>query len=178
MSGNLIANRYAKALMKLTDTDAAAADKALKFLEICNEMFSLSEAKRVLKSPVMPIDLKKSLLNFAAQKAGASDFTSFAEQVVEAGRTEHLPEIYLAYRRLLDDKRGVAEATAVTAEALTDESKKELVAVLGKIFQKKITLTSEIDKSVLGGVVINVGNYTIDLSLRNRLNSVAEFAQR
>jgi F0F1-type ATP synthase delta subunit len=52
------------------------------------------------------------------------------------------------------------------------------VAALEKVFKKKITLDSSIDKSVLGGVVVNVGNYTIDLSLRNRLNSVAEFAQR
>jgi F-type H+-transporting ATPase subunit delta len=79
---------------------------------------------------------------------------------------------------MLDEKRGVAEATVITAEPISDAIKKELTGALEKIFQKKINVQSEIDKEVLGGVVVRVGNYTIDLSLKNRLNSVAEFAQR
>jgi F-type H+-transporting ATPase subunit delta len=179
MSSSLIANRYAKALMKLTEGNPALAEKALSFLQTCDEMFSMPDARRVLKSPVMPADLKKSLLNFAAEKAQSrAEFSAFAEQVVDAGRTGHLPEIFKAYKKMIDDKRGVAEASAVTAEPMSDAARKELIAALEKVFKKKITLDSSIDKSVLGGVVVNVGNYTIDLSLRNRLNSVAEFAQR
>jgi len=179
MSSSLIANRYAKALMKLTDGNSALAEKALIFLQTCDELFAMPDAKRVLKSPVMPPELKKSLLNFAAEKTQAkNEFGAFAEYVVDAGRTGHLPEISNAYKKMLDDLRGVAEASAITAETMSEAARKELVAALEKIFKKKITLDSAIDKSVLGGVVVNVGNYTIDLSLRNRLNSVAEFAQR
>lgn len=179
MSSSLIANRYAKALMKISDGDTALAEKALIFLQTCDEIFSLPEARRVLKSPVMPPDLKKSLLNFAAEKSQSKkEFGAFAEQVVDAGRTGLLPEIFKAYKKMLDDKRGVAEASAITAEPISDTSRKELIAALEKIFQKKINLESAVDKSVLGGVVVSVGNYTIDLSLKNRLNSVAEFAQR
>ena len=179
MSSSLIANRYARALMKLTDGNAELAEKALIFLQACDEMFAMPDARRVLKSPVMPPDLKKALLNFAAEKAHSKkEFGTFADQVVDAGRTAHIPEILKAYKKMLDDKRGVAEAFAVTAEPISDESRKELVSALEKIFKKKISMESSIDKSVLGGVVVNVGNYTIDLSLRNRLNSVAEFAQR
>jgi len=179
MSSNLIANRYAKALMKLTESNPALAEKALSFLSACDEMYKMPEAKRVLKSPVMPADLKKSLLNLAAQKTeAAANFSAFAEQVVDAGRTSYLPEIFKAFKKMLDEKRGVAEATAVTADPLTESTKAELTSALSKIFGKKITLTSEVDKSVLGGVVVKVGNYTIDLSLKNRLNSVADYAQR
>jgi F-type H+-transporting ATPase subunit delta len=179
MSSNLIANRYAKALMKLTEGQPALSEKALGFLQACSELFEMPEAKMVLKSPVMPSDLKKAVLNFVAQKTdSAKDLGGFADQVVDAGRTTLLPEIFKAYKHMLDEKRGVAEATVITAEPISDAIKKELVGALEKIFQKKITVQSEIDKDVLGGVVVRVGNYTIDLSLKNRLNSVAEFAQR
>ncbi len=179
MSSNLIANRYAKALMKLTEGQAALSEKALGFLQACNDLFSMPEAKTVLKSPVMPADLKKAVLNLVAQKTDcAKDFGGFADQVVDSGRTAHLPEIFKAYKHMLDEKRGVAEATVVTADPISDAVKKELTGALEKIFQKKITVQSEIDKDVLGGAVVHVGNYTIDLSLKNRLNSVAEFAQR
>jgi F-type H+-transporting ATPase subunit delta len=179
MSSNLIANRYAKALMKLTEGQPALSEKALGFLQACNELFAMPEAKTVLKSPVMPADLKKAVLNFVAQKTDSvKDFGGFADQVVDSGRTAHLPEIFKAYKHMLDEKRGVAEATVVTADPISDSIKKELTGALEKIFKKKITLQGEIDKEVLGGVVVHVGNYTIDLSLKNRLNSVAEFAQR
>lgn len=179
MSSSYIANRYAKAFLSLTERDASLADKALSFLAVCDELFAVSETKKVLKSPVMPADLKKAILAYGAEKASApAEFVNFANQVVDAGRTAYLPQISKAYKDMLAAKRGFAEATAVSAETMSEAAKAELSAALEKVFQKKITLQNEIDKSVLGGFVVHVGNYTIDLSLRNRLNSVAEFAQR
>jgi F-type H+-transporting ATPase subunit delta len=179
MSSNLIANRYAKALMKLTDGDGVLAEKALNFLDTCNQIFSIPEARKVLRSPVMPADIKKTLLNFAAEKSNTKkEFGAFADQLVDAGRTSHLPEIFKVYKKILDEKRGVADASAITAELMSEDTRKELVAALEKVFKKKISLETSVDKEILGGVIVNVGNYTIDLSLRNRLNSVADFAQR
>ncbi len=179
MSSSFIANRYAKALLSISDKEDALADKAVTFLSLCDELFAETEAKKVLKSPVMPSDLKKAVLAYAADKAKApAEFTNFINQVVDAGRTAYIPQISKAYREMLAAKRGFAGATAVTAEPMSDSAKKELTAALEKLFSKKITLENEVNKEVLGGVVVHLGNYTIDLSLKNRLNSVAEFAQR
>ncbi len=179
MSSNIIANRYAKAVIKTLDSDPSLADKALSFFSMCEEMFALAETKNILKSPVMPPDLKRALLVYAAEKSGATkEFSNFSSQVVEAGRTSLLPEISKAFKQMLADKRGLAVATATTAEPISEGLKSELTASLEKVFKKKITLKNEVDKKVLGGVVVNIGNYTIDLSLKSRLNSVADFAQR
>jgi F-type H+-transporting ATPase subunit delta len=179
MSANLIANRYAKALLKVSESNPDLASKAESFLDLCEGMFELSETKKILKSPVMPADLKKALLSYAAEKSGAAkEFSNFAGQVVDAGRTNLIPEIAGSYRKMLAAKRGVAEAVAFSAEALSDSAKKDLSSALEKVFTKKITLRNEVDKKVLGGFVVKVGHYTIDLSLKSRLDSVAEFAQR
>lgn len=179
MSSSYIANRYAKALLSITDKDPALADKASAFLGVCDELFDETESRKVLKSPVMRADLKKALLAYAAEKSNApADFVNFANQVVDAGRTSHLPQISKAYREMLAAKRGFAQATAITAEPMSESAKLELTGALEKLFSKKITLNNEVEKEVLGGVVVHVGNFTIDLSLKNRLNSVAEFAQR
>jgi F-type H+-transporting ATPase subunit delta len=179
MRSSFIANRYAKALLSITETESGLADKAVSFLSLCDELFELSETRKILKSPVMPSDLKKAILAYGAEKANApAEFVNFANQVVDSGRTAYLPQISKAYKDMLAAKRGFAEATAVTAEPLSEAVKTELSTALEKVFHKKITLQNEIDKGVLGGFVVRVGNYTIDLSLKNRLNSVAEFAQR
>jgi F-type H+-transporting ATPase subunit delta len=179
MSSSFIAKRYAKALLKITEGNGPLADKALAFLSVCDALFVLPETKKILRSPVMPADLKKALLAYAAEKSGApQEFVHFTGHVVDAGRTSHLPEISKAFKEMLSEERGIAVATALTADAMSEVSKTELSSVLEKIFKKKITLQNVIEKGVLGGVVVNVGNYTIDLSLKNRLNSVADFARR
>jgi F-type H+-transporting ATPase subunit delta len=179
MSATLIANRYARALLKMSESDAGLALRAENFLNACESLFEVSEAKKILKSPVMPQDVKKALLAYAAETSGAGkEFTNFAAIVVEAGRTTMIPDISRAFKHMLAEKRGVAEATATTAEPLSSELSSELNQTLEKVFKKKITLRNEVDKKVLGGVVVSVGNYTIDLSLKSRLNSVADFAQR
>jgi F-type H+-transporting ATPase subunit delta len=179
MSANLIANRYAKALLKVCEGTADLADKAEQFLGLCESMFDMAESKKILKSPVMPADLKKALLIFAAEKTSAAkEFANFAAQVVDAGRTNLIPEIADSFRNMLSEKRGLAHAVARSAEPMTDAAKSDLAAALEKVFNRKITLQNEVDKKVLGGFVVNVGHYTIDLSLKSRLDSVADFAQR
>ena len=65
---------------------------------------------------------------------------------------------------MLADKRGLATAITITSEPMSETLKADLGKSLEKVFSKKITLRNEVDKSLLGGVVVKVGNYTIDLS--------------
>jgi F-type H+-transporting ATPase subunit delta len=179
MSSNLIANRYARALMTSVGNDATKASKALEFLSACEALFFIPESKNILKSPVMPPDLKKSIFAYAAAKAGGDNmFEAFASQVVDAGRTRIMPDIVKSFRKMLAESRGEAEAIVTTADPMTEALAADLASSLSKVFNKKITLKNEIDKNVLGGLVVQVGNYSIDMSLKSRLDSVAEFAQR
>jgi F-type H+-transporting ATPase subunit delta len=183
MSSSLIANRYAKAMLKITESNNNLADKAADFFTCCEALFTIEDSKRILKNPTMPPELKLALLTYAGEKATESAeerkvFLGFAANVIDAGRTQFIPQIAQGFKQMLAEKRGLAVANTTTAEPMTDELKAELGKSLEKVFSKKITLQNEVDKSVLGGVVVKVGNYTIDLSLRNRLNAVADFAQR
>jgi F-type H+-transporting ATPase subunit delta len=179
MSSNLIANRYARALMTTIGGDAAKAKKATEFLAACESLFLLVESKNILKSPVMPADLKKDLLAYAAKQTDAGDvFVAFIHQIVDAGRTRIIPEIAKSFKKMLAESRGEAEALVTTADAMTDAAKADLTNGLAKVFNKKITLQNKVDRKVLGGLVVKVGNYSIDMSLKSRLDSVAEFAQR
>ncbi len=183
MSTSLIANRYAKAMLKIAESDHSLADKAAEFFTHCETLFTLPDSKRILKNPTMPPDLKLALLAYAAEKTTESAaerkiFQGFAAKVIDAGRTQFIPQIAAGFKQMLADKRGLATATATTAEPMSEPLQAELAKSLEKVFSKKITLQNEIDKKVLGGVVVKVGNYTIDLSLKSRLNAVADVAQR
>lgn len=178
MSNNLIANRYAKALLGIAGKDTGTADRYANFLETTAQLFQIPESKKILKSPVMPADIKRSLLSFAVERSnGGGEAMKFAEQLITAGRVGILPEIYSSYRRMLDESRGVAHAVVTTAEPMTSNLQADLEKTLSSVFKKKLTLDNKVDRKILGGFVVEVGNFAIDMSVKAKLETVAECAQ-
>lgn len=178
MSNNLIANRYAKALLSIAAKDSGAAERYANFLETTAELFKIPESKKILRSPVMSADIKRALLAFAIEKSGAgSEATKFAEQLIAASRVGILPEIADSYRKMLDESRGVAHAVVTTAEPMPADFKGELEKTLSTVFKKKLTLDNKVNRSILGGLVVEVGNFAIDMSVKRKLETVAECAQ-
>lgn len=178
MSSPRIATRYAKALLKLSNGDPAKVKKYLSTLAVTNELFTQKESGRIMRSPVMPADLKQSLLNYALKQADASggELALFLTAVVEAGRISMLPEIYSAYSALIDAAEGKAEAEVISAVTLSDEDVKSIEATLSKILHKKVTVNATVDATVLGGFVARIGNYLVDLSLKTKLDELAKSA--
>lgn len=178
MSNNLIANRYAKALLGIAGKDAGAADRFANFLATAAELFNIPESKKILRSPVMPADIKRGLLTFAIEKSnGGAEATKFAEQLIAAGRVGILPEISDSFHKMLDESRGVAHAVVTTAEPLSADLRGELEKNLSSVFKKKLTLDNKVNRKILGGLVVEVGNFAIDMSVKAKLESLAESAQ-
>ncbi len=178
MSSNLIANRYAKALLSIAGKDSATADRFANFLEAAAELFLIPESKKILKSPVMPAEIKRALLSLAVEKSnGGAEATRFFEQLITAGRVAIFPEISAAYRGMLDESRGVAHAVVTTAEPMDPNAKSDLEKTLSGVFKKKLTLDNKVDQKILGGLVVEVGNFAIDMSVKAKLETVAESAQ-
>ena len=177
MSRNLIAGRYAKALIHAAGQNDALTSKLSLFLENVAGLFDFPEAKKILKSPVMPLDLKRSLLRLVSERTSAGvEAERFSDEILTAGRVGLLPEINSEFRRLLDEKNGFAQGTLTTASTISEKTKNELQQILSKLFKKNLTLESNVDLSILGGIVIKVGNYTLDLSVKTKLDSLVEQA--
>ena len=64
---------------------------------------------------------------------------------------------------------GVASYTANLAHALSDEQTAELKATLKASVGKDVTLSTNVDPSLLGGLVVKIGSRMIDSSLKTRL---------
>lgn len=178
MSGNLIANRYAKALLGAAGTSNEEANKLASFLAAGAELFEVPEIKKVLKSPVMPGDVKEAVLNYVAEKALAGKMAQhFVSELVAAGRVDLLPDISAAFHTMLDEIRGVAHATVTTVVSLSDAEKTSLQETLSKVFKKNLTVDNKVSPKILGGLVVEVGNFALDLSVKAKLDQLAEHAQ-
>lgn len=92
--------------------------------------------------------------------------------LIEARATPALPEIREEFDRLDDEATGRVRALATTAVPLSHEDRDRLVSNLARRLQKDVRLSSRVDPSILGGLVLQVGDQLIDASIRTRLQQL------
>jgi len=89
--------------------------------------------------------------------------------MLRRGRIDQLPRVVEEFRRLDDQRRGIVHATATSASPLETSEVVALTARLEQLTGGTIELTVETDPSLLGGLVVRVGDRLIDGSVRGRL---------
>ncbi len=169
-----VAKRYAKAFFNQSEGNLAQARTNLAALAPLKELFQNAEAAKVLSSPVMPTDLKRSLLTYALEKGGATAPTcDFIQSLVAAQRTAAIPDIIAGFAELIDEAEGIVRAELISAVALDDATRKDIVQAVEQVLKKKVDLVPTVDASLMGGFKVRVGNYLVDLSLKTRLDSLS-----
>ncbi len=173
-----VARRYARALFEEARArgQAQAIDADVAAL---HEAFAASrELVRVFESPVIPREKKKKLIEalFAGRLQPLT--VRFLELLVEKEREDLLPAIVAAYRALQDEEQGIIEAHVRTAFPLDEAGARPLVEKLERLTGKKIRLQLRQDPSLIGGVVVRVGDTVYDGSVRQQLAALRERLRR
>jgi len=172
-----IARRYARALYKICDGNLEKAKKDLESLKTLLVLFDDKDAGKILRSPVMPPDLKTTLLHYGLEKAvGGEDLRNLVDTLVSAGRVTILPQLIDVFGDLINEAEGKAFAEVVSATTLAQADQDSIAAQLGDLLGKKIVLDNKVDPTLLGGFVAKVGNYRIDMSLKTKLDGLAQSA--
>ena len=144
-------------------------------------MMAISPAlERMFKSPVITVAEKHALADQLLDKAGA-DLTvkNFCRLLADKGRLAALPAIAGCYGELLDAEKGILRGTVITAVKLDAEKQKKLKAGLEKkAGKKKLELEFNVDKSILGGLMLKVGDRVLDASLRAQLTILRDTIKR
>ena len=172
MSLRAVATRYADALFFLTTKDNIG--DTLECLTAVKDLFSLDDASRILLSPVMPKQLKNDLIKYALDQVGTknSDVRRFFEVVVDSDRVEAIPHIEEAFHLLSDKANGIERADLVLASELGQLELDNLKDLAEAKFNTKLTIQTSVNKHLLGGFILNVGNKQIDLSLKSKLEEL------
>lgn len=105
------------------------------------------------------------------------EMTKLAAALLEQGRLAEMDTITIEYQRLLDAYHGVegAEVAEVTtAVALDEEAKLSLGKRLTEIMERPVVIRASVDPSVIGGIIVRIGDKLIDGSIRSRLQTLSK----
>ena len=73
------------------------------------------------------------------------------------------------FHRLLDEKHGRRQAFVTSAVPLTDDQRERVRQQAERLAKKKPVLQERVDPSLLGGLVLQIGDRVIDVSVKHRL---------
>ncbi|OPL15946.1 MAG: hypothetical protein AVO39_06695 [delta proteobacterium MLS_D] len=175
MIGSEIAKRYARALFQLASEEGAVE-------EIYNELSSFSRTLRdnrnlleFFANPIFDAQEKKAVLNEILAKMKISGMTAnFLNLLVDKRRIDILLEVEACFRNYLDELMNKVRVKVKSAFPLTGETVDKLTARLAEMTGKNVEMTVEDDRSLLGGVVIAVGDTLYDGSVKTQLASIRE----
>lgn len=172
MSETKISNRYAQALMQQATADnklaAVAADMAL-ISSTCSSSKDLSNA---LKNPIINPQQK---LNAILAIFSKTDKTTqeFLKLVCGRNRENILPDIAEAFLNLFRKAQGIEKVLVQSAAPISEGDKKSIEAFVQKhTGAKSVEMHTEIQPSVIGGLVIKFGDNLLDTSISAKLRKL------
>lgn len=98
---------------------------------------------------------------------------NFVRVLIENGRLAAVPEIRDIFMELKNEREGVVDAVVESAFALDAAQTAALVADLERRFKRKVKAQVTVDKGLIGGVRVQVGDEVIDSSVRGQLATMA-----
>ena len=160
--------RYAEAAFEVAMRDGTL-ERWRAELDMAAGLAGDRRAIAVLGNPSIAIERRAAALSDMLADRVSQPVLNLVQLALRRGRIEDLPRIAAEFRRLDDERQGIVHATVTSAAELTQDEVRELTTRLERSTGGRIALDVEVDPSLLGGLVVRVGDRLIDGSVRGRL---------
>ena len=162
------ARRYAEAAFEVAMRDGTV-DRWRSELEAAAAILGHPSAVDTLANPAVPVDQRSAAVGALLKGVASGPVENLIQLMLRRGRIEQLPRVAAEFRRLDDRREGITHAIVTSAAPLTQD---ELRAITQRLEQQtggRIALDVQVDPSLLGGLIVRVGDRLIDGSVRGRL---------
>ena len=168
-----ISGRYAFALFELIqeDYDLNELDKINDELSTIGSAISQSEEMlKIIQSPIYNAKEQFSAMKSVLEILNTSEIlTNFVGVLCQNRRLFVLPDMIISFREILDNLKGKLTATVIASSELDKNQINEIKKLLADNYSQEINIDLEIDKKILGGLIVKIGSKMIDSSLLTRL---------
>ena len=166
--------RFARALFEQAD-HAGEARGVLEELKAVWVVLSVEpDLQKTLGHPKVPRAQREALLAKVLGDTVSQRTRDFLSLVARRAQIARLDGIIALYEALLLEREGIVRAHVTTAVPVDDGEKKMIVKRLKQISKMKVEATYEVDRAIVGGIVIRLGDRLIDGSVRFHLQRMSD----
>ncbi|MCQ2416722.1 MAG: ATP synthase F1 subunit delta [Oscillospiraceae bacterium] len=165
---------YSEALFSLANEQGdTVLQETRSDLRQCAMLFSLNpDLERLLSLPTISVEERLQITEKIFGSDGLASRLLFL--LVDHERVSYLGEIADDFDRKMLEYQNTADVTVTTAVSINPEQKEKLRKALEKKLNRTVRINERIDRSILGGVIVQYGDTRIDNSVRNRLDTLKE----
>ena len=164
-----VARRYAKSLLDLAKEkgELEAVNNDMKLLaSVCESSHDL---RVLLGSPIINGDKKLSVLKRVFSGKVSPISMSFFDIVTRKGRENQLEGIAKEFIRLYKEDKGIQTAIVTSAIGLDDKLRADVYKLIKESLNSEIELIEKVDKDLIGGFILRVGDKQYDASIARDL---------
>lgn len=169
---NVIAGRYAEALFQVGEESNSTTKLYEELNAVVEALQSSKELDGAFKSPLVGKAEKKQILEKVFGAHVSANLNNFLKIMIDKDRMSAINAVKKSYKELLNEKNNVIEGIAITAVAMSQDELKKLEDKLSSKYNKNVTLQNTVDESILGGVLVRLGNEEIDGTVKTRLSNM------
>ena len=169
MIEGVAAKRYAKALFEITKDSELLEKVEADLRQIVQVVYSDDEIRNFLNHPQITREVKKEVINAGFSNDISQITKNFLFQLIDNNRQDTLEGILSEYVEMANNYRGIIEVEALSISALNDQDKEKITKSLTERFNKQIRLKNIVDPSIIGGLIIRVGDKVYDGSIETKL---------
>lgn len=164
--------RYALALYEVAE-EKGKVEEYLNELDEVTKLIMGNEAfLSIIKHPHLSTSRKKEMFSDIFKGKIADDILSFLMVLIEKDRLLELAGQFEEFNKIYLEKNNTLSAYVKTVIPLDSDERSELIKKLELKYHKKILLNEEIDRDIIGGVYVRIGNDVIDGTIKSKFEEI------
>lgn len=176
MRHTILARRYAKAIFSLGKEQG----KTEEYSDMLGALAGLyadgaAGVGDAVTNPLYPLDVRQKVMaKIAGSMQADAIMTSFLNLLIEKKRADILPDIAEAMQGMVDKDQNISHGSIISAVELDNTLLEKIQATLEKLTGNKVILETQVDPSIIGGILAKVGDLVLDGSIKTQLNGLKE----
>ncbi len=167
------ASRYSLALYELAIEADMLNEIENHSASIINLIVSSDDFRSLIKDPTNTKEDQLNTLKKISEQYKLNELlTKFLSFLVSKRRLFYVDKILNSFVKTCSIKRGELKAELTSAKDLTENEVNNIKEELTKNFGSKIRLNYKYDKSLIGGLIVQVGSTMVDTSIKNKLQQI------
>ena len=170
-----LAGRYATALFALAKENNSIETVQASLGTLSAAMAESEDLRALTSSPVLSREDAGKAIAAIAKALDLDPLSTNTLGVLAANRRlDQIKAVIRAFSTLASDHRGEITAEVTSAHPLDNKQIDALKAQLKKRVGSDVSVSTAVDSSILGGLVVQIGSQMIDSSIKTRLNTLSQ----